>query len=91
MRFLRRSFLRRHDGCAVFQGLRERLNLLSPEDIREGIRAPGMTQREFGDQTGIVPETISRWLSGAIFSPAPNTLMQLFFQRECAKRLSMSP
>ena len=71
----------------ISQGLRERLQLLSPEEIREGIQSLGMTQREFAEQTGIAPETISRWLSGAyIQSRAMNTLMQLFFERERAKR-----
>jgi putative zinc finger/helix-turn-helix YgiT family protein len=66
----------------ISQGLREHLQLLSPDEIRAGIRSLGLTQREFAEQTGIAPETISRWISGAyIQSRAMNTLMRMCFER----------
>jgi putative zinc finger/helix-turn-helix YgiT family protein len=76
----------------ISQGLRQHLQLLSPREIREGIQALGLTQREFAEQTGIAAETISRWLSGAyIQSRAMNTLMRMFFEREGAKPANIGP
>ncbi len=66
----------------ISQGLREHLQLLSPDEIREGLHSLGLTQRKFAEQTGIASETISRWLSGAyIQSRAMNTLMRMCFER----------
>lgn len=71
----------------ILGALREHLNLLTPQQIRDGIKALGYTQKEFGERTGIAAETISRWLSGAyIQSRAMDTLMRLFFEREEARR-----
>ena len=65
----------------ISQALREHLQLLSPDEIRAGICSLGLNQREFAEQTGIAPETISRWLSGAyIQSRAMNTLMRMCFE-----------
>ena len=70
----------------ISQALREHLNLLSPEQIREGIQALGLMQKEFAERISVAPETISRWLSGAyIQSRAMDKLMRMFFEREAAK------
>jgi putative zinc finger/helix-turn-helix YgiT family protein len=67
--------------------LREHLNLLMPQQIRDGIKALGLSQKEFGERTGIAAETISRWIGGAyIQSRAMDTLMRLFFERGEANR-----
>ena len=64
----------------ISQALREHLTLLSPQQIREGLRALGLKQKEFGDRIGVAPETISRWISGThIQSRAMDNLMRLFF------------
>jgi putative zinc finger/helix-turn-helix YgiT family protein len=66
----------------ISQGLREYVHLLRPDEIRNGIRSLGMTQRQFAEQTGIAAETISRWISGSVIqSRAMNTLMRMFFER----------
>jgi putative zinc finger/helix-turn-helix YgiT family protein len=70
----------------ISQALREHLNLLSPEQIRKGIQALGLMQKEFAERISVAPETISRWLSGAyIQSRAMDKLMRMFFEREAAK------
>jgi putative zinc finger/helix-turn-helix YgiT family protein len=62
------------------RGLREHLALLSPEQIRDGLTALGLQQKEFAEQIGVAAETISRWLSGThIQSRAMDNLMRLFF------------
>ena len=64
----------------ISQALREHLTLLSPQQIREAVRALGLKQKEFGDRIGVAPETISRWISGThIQSRAMDNLMRLFF------------
>lgn len=70
----------------ISQGLREHLNLLSPQQIREGLKTLGLMQKEFGDRIGVAPETISRWLSGShIQSRAMDNLMRLFFELDSVR------
>jgi putative zinc finger/helix-turn-helix YgiT family protein len=67
----------------ISQALRDHLSLLSPEQIREGLRALALKQKELGDRIGVAPETISRWISGThIQSRAMDNLMRLFFAFE---------
>jgi putative zinc finger/helix-turn-helix YgiT family protein len=64
----------------ISQALREHLTLMSPQQIREALRALGLKQKELGDRIGVAPETISRWISGThIQSRAMDNLMRLFF------------
>jgi putative zinc finger/helix-turn-helix YgiT family protein len=64
----------------ISQALREHLALLSPQQIREALRALGLKQKDLGDRIGVAPETISRWISGThIQSRAMDILMRLFF------------
>jgi putative zinc finger/helix-turn-helix YgiT family protein len=64
----------------ISQALRDHLSLLSPEQIREGLRELGLKQKELGDRIGVAPETISRWIGGThIQSRAMDNLMRLFF------------
>jgi putative zinc finger/helix-turn-helix YgiT family protein len=64
----------------ISHALREHLTLLSPQQIRDGLSALGLQQREFAEQIGVAAETISRWLSGThIQSRAMDNLMRLFF------------
>ena len=67
----------------ISQALRDRLKLLSPQEIRERIHSLGLTQKEFAEGIRAAPETISRWLSGThIQSGSSDMLMRLFFERE---------
>jgi DNA-binding transcriptional regulator YiaG len=64
----------------ISQALREHLGLLSPQDIKQGIKARRLNQKQFGEAIGVAAETISRWLSGThIQSRAMDNLMRLFF------------
>ncbi len=61
--------------------LRDHLHLLSPQQIRKGLKSLGLKQNEFGERIGAAAETISRWLSGThIQSRAYDNLMRLFFE-----------
>jgi len=76
----------------ISQELRKHLNLLSPQEIRERLKSLGLTQRAFGERTGIAEETISRWLSGAyIQSRAYDNLMRFSFKDEEAKYQAEHP
>ncbi len=67
----------------ISQALREHLNLLSPQEIRDRLAHLGLTQKEFGIRIAVAAETISRWLSGAyIQSRAYDKLMRFFFAHE---------
>ncbi len=76
----------------IFQGLREHLGLLSPEEIRARIEKLGLNQKRFSEQIGIAPETVSRWMRGAnIQSRAYDNLMRLFFKQEEVSRRDSAP
>jgi len=67
----------------ISQALRDHLSLLSPEQIREALRALGLKQKELSDRIGVAPETVSRWIGGThIQSRAMDNLMRLFFAFE---------
>lgn len=60
--------------------LRARLQLLAPSQIRSGIEKLGLKQQELAERLGVAPETISRWLNGALIqSRAMDNLLRLFF------------
>jgi hypothetical protein len=64
----------------ISQALRDHLSLLSPAQIRDGLRLFGLKQKELGDRIGAAPETISRWIGGThMQSRAMDNLMRLFF------------
>jgi putative zinc finger/helix-turn-helix YgiT family protein len=70
----------------ISQALREHLNLLSPQQIRQRLQALGLMQKEFGERIGVAPETISRWLSGShIQSRAMDNLMRLFLELDSVR------
>jgi putative zinc finger/helix-turn-helix YgiT family protein len=65
----------------ISQALRERLSLLSPDDIRRCLEDLRLRQKDFAERIGVAPETVSRWLSGTqIQSRAMDNLMRLFFR-----------
>jgi DNA-binding transcriptional regulator YiaG len=75
----------------ISEGMRKHLKLLSPDEIREGIRSLGMNQKEFAELTEIAAETVSRWLSGAyIQSRALDKYMRMYFERAVPVKASGS-
>ena len=76
----------------ISQALREHLNLLSPQQIRQRLQALGLMQKEFGERIGVAPETVSRWLSGShIQSRAMDNLMRLFLDNDSVRRFLRAP
>ncbi|MFC1758472.1 helix-turn-helix domain-containing protein [Planctomycetota bacterium] len=61
--------------------LRLHIGLMSPEDIRDGIRGVGRTQKQVGEALGISPSTISRWIaSEQIQSRSLDKLLRIYFR-----------
>lgn len=76
----------------ISEALREHLSLLSPVQIREALRALGLTQKEFAERIGVAPETVSRWISGThIQSRAMNNLMRLFLEFDSVRSALSGP
>jgi hypothetical protein len=64
----------------ISAALREHLGLLTPEQLRTNLAALHLTQKEAADRIGVAPETMSRWLSGAMIqSRAMDNLLRGFF------------
>jgi len=64
----------------INDALRSRLRLLTPAQIRKGIAELGLNQQDFAERLGVAPETISRWVNGALIqSRAMDNLLRLFF------------
>jgi putative zinc finger/helix-turn-helix YgiT family protein len=64
----------------ISDALRSRLRLLTPAQIRRGIETLGLKQQEFAERLGVAPETISRWVNGALIqSRAMDNLLRVFF------------
>jgi putative zinc finger/helix-turn-helix YgiT family protein len=64
----------------INDALRERLRLLTPAQMRKGIEKLGLKQQELAERLGVAPETISRWVNGALIqSRAMDNLLRLFF------------
>jgi putative zinc finger/helix-turn-helix YgiT family protein len=64
----------------INDALRSRLRLLTPAQIRKGIETLGLKQQELAERLGVAPETISRWVNGALIqSRAMDNLLRLFF------------
>lgn len=60
--------------------LRSRLRLLMPAQVRKGIEKLGLKQQEVAKRLGVAPETISRWVNGALIqSRAMDNMLRLFF------------
>jgi DNA-binding transcriptional regulator YiaG len=60
--------------------LRSELELLSPEQIRNGLTALQLNQKEAAEQIGVAAETMSRWLTGTMIqSRAMDNLLRMFF------------
>jgi DNA-binding transcriptional regulator YiaG len=64
----------------ISAALRDKLRLLAPDEIRRRIESLGLTQKAFAARLGIAPETLSRWVSGALIQTrAMDNLMRVVF------------
>jgi putative zinc finger/helix-turn-helix YgiT family protein len=64
----------------VNDALRLRLRLLTPAQMREGIKKLGLKQQELAEKLGVAPETISRWVNGALIqSRAMDNFLRVYF------------
>jgi len=64
----------------INDALRARLRLVTPAQMRKGIDKLGLKQQEVAERLGVAPETISRWVNGALIqSRAMDNLLRLFF------------
>jgi putative zinc finger/helix-turn-helix YgiT family protein len=64
----------------VNDALRSHLRLLTPAQIRKGIEQLGLQQQELAERLGVAPETISRWVNGALIqSRAMDNLLRIYF------------
>jgi DNA-binding transcriptional regulator YiaG len=65
----------------ISAGLRAKVGLLSPEEIRQQLERLKLTQREFAEHLTVSQESVSRWLTGTnIQSRSLDTLMRLYFR-----------
>ena len=61
--------------------LRKHIGLLTPQQIKAGIKELGTTQEKFAEKIRCAPESISRWLNGAVLqSRVYDCLMRIYFQ-----------
>ncbi len=64
----------------ITAGLRTKVGLLAPDDIRQQLDRLGISQRTLASHLRIAPETVSRWMTGlAIQNRALDTLMRIYF------------
>ena len=72
----------------VSNALRSRLHLLTPMQIRKGTEKLGLKQQELAERLGVAPETISRWVNGALIqSRAMDNLLRLFFALPAVRKV----
>jgi putative zinc finger/helix-turn-helix YgiT family protein len=64
----------------INDALRARLRLLTPVQMRQGIARLGLKQQGLAERLGVAPETISRWINGALIqSRAMDNLLRVYF------------
>jgi putative zinc finger/helix-turn-helix YgiT family protein len=64
----------------INEALRSHLRLLTPAQIRNGIEKLGLQQQELAERLGVAPETISRWVNGALIqSRAMDNFLRVYF------------
>ena len=72
--------------------LREHLNLLTPEQIREGIERLGMSQKVVADRLGIAENELWRWANDiSIQSRAMDNYLRVFFQFPQVREMLSTP
>lgn len=64
----------------VNDALRERLRLLTPDQMRQAIEALGLEPQELAEKLGVTTETVARWVDGDLIqSRAMDNLLRLYF------------
>lgn len=64
----------------ISDALRAHLRLLTPAQMRQGMKALGLNQQELAQKLGVAKETISRWVNGALIqSRAMDNLLRVYF------------
>ncbi|MGD1278699.1 MAG: type II TA system antitoxin MqsA family protein [Tepidisphaeraceae bacterium] len=64
----------------ISASLRERLGVLSPEQIRANLESLGMNQKQLAECLGVAAETLSRWLNGSMIqSRSLDNLLRAYF------------
>jgi putative zinc finger/helix-turn-helix YgiT family protein len=72
--------------------LRALLHLLTPVQMRQGIESLGLKQQQLAERLGVAPETISRWLNGALIqSRAMDNFMRVYFAVPEARKVLQGP
>lgn len=72
----------------IYAALREKLGLLQPEDIKAGIEALGLSQKDVASRLGVAQETMSRWITGAMIQTRSNDrFLRVFFHVPAARRI----
>ncbi|MEQ8786448.1 MAG: helix-turn-helix domain-containing protein [Pirellulaceae bacterium] len=65
----------------INEALRAHLHLLTPVQIRDGIKRVGLSQKTLAARLGIAEATLSRWVNETqIQSRAMDNLLRLFFE-----------
>ena len=65
---------------ALQNALRVHIGLLSPQQIKAGLRELRISQDKFAERLGCAAESVSRWLNGAVLqSRAYDRLMRIYF------------
>jgi DNA-binding transcriptional regulator YiaG len=89
--FIRKLPVTRCDACGeiyytndtddkVSEALRQRLGLLTPEEIADHLKTLKMTQKAAASRLGVAAETLSRWIGGTMIqSRAMDNLLRAFF------------
>jgi DNA-binding transcriptional regulator YiaG len=82
-------------GEQLDAALRQKLGLLSPEEIKAGIEGLGLSQKDVAARLGLAQETLSRWITGAMIQTRANDrFLRLFLQlpeaREFLRRTAAS-
>jgi len=75
----------------VNDALRSKLHLLTPEQIRANIDKLGLNQQELAEWLDVAPETVSRWVTGALIqSSRMNKRLRMFFAFPAAREMLRS-
>jgi putative zinc finger/helix-turn-helix YgiT family protein len=76
----------------VNDALRAHLKLLTPAQIRDGIKRVGLSQKNFASRVGIAEATLSRWLNETqIQSRAMDNLLRIFFASQQVRAALCGP
>ncbi len=72
----------------IIAAMRKHIGLMSPAEIREGIKRIGMSQKEVAERVGIAEATLSRWLNETqIQSRSMDKLLRAYFSIPSVRKL----